>query len=170
MFALAYLILRCFRRFHSGTPDPAVVKGFMDVLSTKLDTYEKILSNQKYLAGDVSTTPELIALSLCHNQSFTALTESPTCGKSRTSTSDYHARGYQSPPLWLDAAPAQTGHPGESCQAPCRSLVEGASGKAILAGCQGRREDSGGLLSITSCICGFIKRSISSTSMPYWSG
>ncbi|TFL00682.1 glutathione S-transferase [Pterulicium gracile] len=45
--------------FHSGTPDPAVVKGFMDVLSTKLDTYEKILSNQKYLAGDTITLADI---------------------------------------------------------------------------------------------------------------
>ena len=45
--------------FHRGTPDPAVVKGFMDVLSNKLDAYEKILSKQKYLAGDLITLADL---------------------------------------------------------------------------------------------------------------
>ncbi|TFL03402.1 glutathione S-transferase [Pterulicium gracile] len=47
----------------AGDPDPTIVKGFMDTLGTKLDAYDKILSKQKYLAGDSVTLADLNHLS-----------------------------------------------------------------------------------------------------------
>ena len=43
------------------TPDEAVFNSAIETLSEKLDVYDKILSKQKYLAGDVC--PALIVLS-----------------------------------------------------------------------------------------------------------
>jgi glutathione S-transferase len=37
-----------------GEPDEAKVAAFRTQLNTNLDVYEKILSKQPYLAGDVS--------------------------------------------------------------------------------------------------------------------
>lgn len=42
------------------TPDRAVFEKAITTLDTKLDVYEKILSKQKYLAGDVSQFMPLV--------------------------------------------------------------------------------------------------------------
>lgn len=41
-------------RRRGGTPNEAVFKDLIEKLSARLDVYNEILSNQKYLAGDVS--------------------------------------------------------------------------------------------------------------------
>lgn len=48
------LILRISHRFVTGgDPDPEKIKGEADKLAKKLDVYEKILSKQNYIVGDV---------------------------------------------------------------------------------------------------------------------
>ncbi len=43
-----------FKPYKGLTPDRAVFEKLITALDTKLDVYEKILSKQKYLGGDVS--------------------------------------------------------------------------------------------------------------------
>ncbi|TFK45755.1 glutathione S-transferase [Heliocybe sulcata] len=47
-------------------PDETMVKENLDVLSSKLDAYEVILSKQTYLAGDASCIPHLTLADLFH--------------------------------------------------------------------------------------------------------
>ena len=42
-----------FKKYRGLTPDKAVFENLIVQLNGKLDTYEKILSKQKYLAGGV---------------------------------------------------------------------------------------------------------------------
>jgi len=44
-------------RLRGLTPDIAVFDNLISELGTKLDVYEVILSKQKYIAGDVSSSP-----------------------------------------------------------------------------------------------------------------
>ncbi|KAJ3570973.1 hypothetical protein NP233_g4053 [Leucocoprinus birnbaumii] len=48
-----------FKEFVGGKTDPAIVADLTDKLSARLDVYEKILSKQKYLAGDAVTLADL---------------------------------------------------------------------------------------------------------------
>lgn len=41
-------------RLRGGKTDPERVKMLTEILARKLDVYEKILSKQRYIAGDVS--------------------------------------------------------------------------------------------------------------------
>jgi glutathione S-transferase len=51
-----------FKTLRGGTPDKEEVKSWMDKLAPKLDVYEKILSKQKYIAGDELTIVDLYHL------------------------------------------------------------------------------------------------------------
>ncbi|KAG5643796.1 hypothetical protein DXG03_009619 [Asterophora parasitica] len=44
---------KVFKPFYGLTPDTDIYDGHIQKLNTKLDVYEKILSKQKYLAGNV---------------------------------------------------------------------------------------------------------------------
>ncbi|KDR68523.1 hypothetical protein GALMADRAFT_256753 [Galerina marginata CBS 339.88] len=52
-----------FKKFHGITPDQEVFDKLIAGLSAKLDVYDKILSKQKYLAGDEITLADLYHLS-----------------------------------------------------------------------------------------------------------
>ena len=53
-FASKAVAEKVFKPYHGGVPDEAVIADLVKSLDGKLDGYEKILSKQKYLAGDVS--------------------------------------------------------------------------------------------------------------------
>ncbi|KAG6847142.1 hypothetical protein H0H93_009901 [Arthromyces matolae] len=51
-----------FKKYYGETPDLAVFDALIKKLDAKLDAYEKILSKQKYLAGDELTLADLFHL------------------------------------------------------------------------------------------------------------
>jgi len=54
IFASKAVAEKVFKPYRGGVPDEAVIADLVKSLDGKLDGYEKILSKQKYLAGDVS--------------------------------------------------------------------------------------------------------------------
>lgn len=50
------------RRMFGAEPDEALAEKHRATLVAKLDGYERILSKQKYLAGEVCYTPIILAL------------------------------------------------------------------------------------------------------------
>ncbi|KAG6908614.1 hypothetical protein DXG01_004017 [Tephrocybe rancida] len=50
------------KRYYGGVPDPAIFEAHIQKLDGKLDAYEKILSRQKYVAGDEITLADLFHL------------------------------------------------------------------------------------------------------------
>ncbi|KAG2018393.1 glutathione S-transferase [Coprinopsis cinerea AmutBmut pab1-1] len=53
---------KLFKPYLNLTPDPAVYEKLFSQLEAKLDVYEKILSKQRYLAGDELTLADLFHL------------------------------------------------------------------------------------------------------------
>ncbi|CAE6452723.1 unnamed protein product [Rhizoctonia solani] len=53
---------RVFAPMRQLQPNDALVKKYVETLNTKLDGYERILSKQKYLAGDTFTLADLFHL------------------------------------------------------------------------------------------------------------
>ncbi|KAG6843434.1 hypothetical protein H0H93_001051, partial [Arthromyces matolae] len=51
-FAAPAVYENVFKKWHGQTPDAAAFDGLIKKLDAKLDGYERILSKQKYLAGD----------------------------------------------------------------------------------------------------------------------
>lgn len=47
-------------RMFGQTPDEEVVKANLATLNAKLDAYEKILSKQKYIGGEVCIKPQIV--------------------------------------------------------------------------------------------------------------
>jgi glutathione S-transferase len=48
------MLIKYLRRYSGLTTDEVLVAKHTETLNAKLDVYEKILSKQKYLAGNVS--------------------------------------------------------------------------------------------------------------------
>jgi glutathione S-transferase len=61
-YATGAVIENLFKKFRGLTPDPAVFKEKIDALDERLNVYDKILSKQKYLAGDELTLADLFHL------------------------------------------------------------------------------------------------------------
>ncbi|KAG6826744.1 hypothetical protein H0H92_014617 [Tricholoma furcatifolium] len=61
-FAYPAVYENVFKHWVNLTPDPAVFNSLIEKLSAKLDAYDKILSKQKYLAGEEITLADLFHL------------------------------------------------------------------------------------------------------------
>ncbi|KAG6877618.1 hypothetical protein C0993_005622 [Termitomyces sp. T159_Od127] len=57
--ASAAVFENVFKKYHGLTPDPAAFEAHIKKLDAKLEVYDKILSKQKYVAGDELTLADL---------------------------------------------------------------------------------------------------------------